>query len=521
MHGSLLPRRLASFAACAALIVPALAASAQVARVAIVPDTQNYVTTIDAGDPAVRLALIRAMVDDIIAWRPDFVIQVGDLTDSTGGADQNGNGFLDDDFDTGSYPNHQEWVTIRTEMFDRFEAAGIPYLGSTGNHDSAVDFEIHFPASAFAAKPYFHAVNTRPGPWADPEPNTTERAALFPTPIGPLCVIALPFRGPAAGIDTAWVLAQIGCGGGHPTIVEQHGGLSQPVRHAIDGAPLAVSQLVIATVYGHVTPTPGPNATMLFQNQATATRINVFANWQELTFGGPGGTNHTGYSWWAKWELDPADSSTILASNPYLGGASESDMPGLYRNLNGFLTWAIVWCAVFDCGYETDLDGDGVTNGADNCPDLANAAQADGDGDGVGDSCDNCVTLANPRVDAAGGTLADYLNANPWATLTGGQRDDDHDGYGNRCDAKFTSTGVIVGATDLVEFRASNGHNREVDDCGSTGTMPCAIFDLNEAATLIGAPDLAIFRALNGHLAGPRCPTCPLSCAAGTDGTCQ
>jgi len=51
--------------------------------------------------------------------------------------------------------------------------------------------------------------------------------------------------------------------------------------------------------------------------------------------------------------------------------------------------------------------------------------------------------------------------------------------------------------------------------------VPCAIFDLDEgAAAAIGAPDLARFRQLNGKVPGPRCPTCPLPCAAGTAGFC-
>jgi hypothetical protein len=35
-----------------------------------------------------------------------------------------------------------------------------------------------------------------------------------------------------------------------------------------------------------------------------------------------------------------------------------------------------------------DADGDGVSDGADNCPDDANADQIDGDGDRLGDVCD-------------------------------------------------------------------------------------------------------------------------------------
>ena len=35
-----------------------------------------------------------------------------------------------------------------------------------------------------------------------------------------------------------------------------------------------------------------------------------------------------------------------------------------------------------------DRDGDGIADASDNCPDLANADQADADGDGFGDLCD-------------------------------------------------------------------------------------------------------------------------------------
>jgi hypothetical protein len=169
-----------------------------------------------------------------------------------------------------------------------------------------------------------------------------------------------------------------------------------------------------------------------------------------------------------------------------------------------------------------DGDGDGVSDDVDNCPTIANADQVDSDGDGVGDACDNCVFVANPRVpdwtQAAGS--ATYLAANAWATLTGGQRDDDHDGYGNRCDADFTAAGALVGSADLAQFRASNGKNRTTDTCGTSGTEPCARYDLDEASTVIGSGDLTVFRSLSGKAAGPKCPTCPLPCEAGTAGTC-
>jgi len=148
---------------------------------------------------------------------------------------------------------------------------------------------------------------------------------------------------------------------------------------------------------------------------------------------------------------------------------------------------------------------------------LATAAAGgpDTDGDGVEDASDNCVNVPNPRV-AEG-----FLAANPWATLTGGQRDDDHDGYGNLCDADFTATGALVGSSDLAQYRTASGKSRTGDNCGTAGNQPCARYDLDETGALIGSGDLAVYRGLSGKAAGPKCTSCPLTCTAGTSGSCS
>ena len=181
-----------------------------------------------------------------------------------------------------------------------------------------------------------------------------------------------------------------------------------------------------------------------------------------------------------------------------------------------------------------DGDADGVSALADSCPAVANPGQENGDADLFGDACDNCPTITNPgQEDGDGDAVGDIcdsctLVSNPRSsivstsfTYTGGQRDDDHDGYGNKCDAKFPGVaGTVVGAGDLVQMRAAIGKDRREDLCGTTGVRPCAIWDLDETINTIGAGDLARFRQLSGKLPGPKCPTCPLACVAGSLGTC-
>src|SRR5450631_769646 len=71
-----------------------------------------------------------------------------------------------------------------------------------------------------------------------------------------------------------------------------------------------------------------------------------------------------------------------------------------------------VWVSYTDDGktlsYTDDADGDGIADGFDNCPFVANPDQKDTDGDGIGDACDNCPTVANKdQLDENGNGIGD------------------------------------------------------------------------------------------------------------------
>jgi len=60
-----------------------------------------------------------------------------------------------------------------------------------------------------------------------------------------------------------------------------------------------------------------------------------------------------------------------------------------------------------------DFDGDGVLNATDNCRSDANADQLDGDGDGLGDVCDACPAYPNPGGAACLVTIYDVKQTVP------------------------------------------------------------------------------------------------------------
>ena len=134
-----------------------------------------------------------------------------------------------------------------------------------------------------------------------------------------------------------------------------------------------------------------------------------------------------------------------------------------------------------DVGYQAppDADGDGVPDSEDNCPNVANANQADSDQDGQGDVCDVCPNDAANDIDQDGvcGDVDNCINnANP------GQEDCDQDNIGDACDNNSpcsTDTdgdGVMDSDDNCVSVQNPNQANCDQDSLGDVcdNDSPCS-----------------------------------------------
>jgi hypothetical protein len=140
-----------------------------------------------------------------------------------------------------------------------------------------------------------------------------------------------------------------------------------------------------------------------------------------------------------------------------------------------------------------NVDGDGIPNATDNCPQIYNPAQTDTDSDGFGDLCDNCPKVSNSdQADANADGVGDACDFddidgdgipndvdNCPDVRNGTQPDLDQDGRGDLCDTLLTS-GVTFGPATCTASVCSAGavgractHNVDcVADC-NTSTHLC------------------------------------------------
>lgn len=305
---------------------------------AVVPDPQNYCSaSIDIANPtAADLAegarQLNIMVDDIVAMRPDFVLITGDLGDQS-----NGTGYDPNDIDnfTTRPDRYAESVCQRTNMTDRFDEAGIPWLTVFGNHDSYRDAERVWPRAEFMLKSYAYAAQNEVDRWHAGFADTEQRAALFQTPIGPICAVGLDYQmDPTGGVlDNDWATTNYGCGANHPTISVRHYG------PAVENDDIAYNELFLH-VYGHATAVSVYQTVTLTANGGAFEMYDLFTNSQESSLDCGAGTSHdgrsvhTGTGWWTVVRVVPeVNTITVQARDSMRGGQSGPSRCGwLYEN---------------------------------------------------------------------------------------------------------------------------------------------------------------------------------------------
>jgi hypothetical protein len=146
--------------------------------------------------------------------------------------------------------------------------------------------------------------------------------------------------------------------------------------------------------------------------------------------------------------------------------------------------------SISSAAYAADSDGDGIQDGVDNCPSVANPSQANTDGDSFGNACDICPFDATNTCGAADNDNDGVHNSidNCPAIANPGQEDFDGDNLGDACDSDDDNDGT-PDTSDVCPLDATNscaasdvdndGVNDKVDECvsnpGTTGPSKSAL----------------------------------------------
>lgn len=172
--------------------------------------------------------------------------------------------------------------------------------------------------------------------------------------------------------------------------------VARGVIYAIDaGALSARDQLTGALLWSWGNPTDSLSGAMI------VTDSHVLVSGQQATYAVDLQSHQSTWSYPATGYLALGENVLYIASG------------------NGSLT-------AIDIGPPPDIDGDGISDREDNCPDVPNPGQADTDGDGIGDSC-------NQNIDSDGDEWADSIDNCPTISNSG-QENSDSDSLGDVCD---------------------------------------------------------------------------------------
>jgi hypothetical protein len=141
----------------------------------------------------------------------------------------------------------------------------------------------------------------------------------------------------------------------------------------------------------------------------------------------------------------------------------------------GVGTAPIVDMGAFEADSETDSDGDGVLDGADNCPGLANPDQANADGDLYGDVCDPCPGSPSQDVSDDDGDGIPNACDNCPKVQNADQANLDNDSLGDVCDSDDDNDGTPDTSDNCP--RVSNAG--QLDQDGDTRGDACDNCPLN------------------------------------------
>ena len=181
------------------------------------------------------------------------------------------------------YDDLPPWQKAQADAIDAdfwriIRASGVPYLPVPGNHDPPKLFRRLTKALAFEDAPFFHA--------AEPS-RRQENAILFNAGGRRFCALNLAegivFK--ATPAEVRWVIDHVGCGGGHPTVLIQHGGVLG--ERLMTDTPEVVTRsaastkAIVAVAGGHWG--VATSSKILRLNALNDRRqLLLYSNWQEI-----------------------------------------------------------------------------------------------------------------------------------------------------------------------------------------------------------------------------------------------